>query len=199
MPAADLGGLIFRWDEFTPTPLILGIFIGIFAADLMTGLIHWVCDSIGSSSTPLWGPALVKPFRDHHREPSKITQISLAENLGASSVAGCVVMALTWPILMGKYGVFLATFMSVFLAFTVWSNLFHRWSHIPLASRPKWMRYLQRVKIILDPSDHLIHHRKPHRVNYCILNGWANSITNRVPWSKLELFVQKLGIRVNFD
>ncbi len=132
--------LILHGDEISFVSLISGLLVGIFAADLMTGLIHWVCDSIGSSTTPVWGPALVRPFRDHHREPLQITKISLAENLGASAVAGCLGIAVAWPILIVEFGAFLAIFMWCFLGFTVWSNLFHRWSHIPLALRPGWMR-----------------------------------------------------------
>jgi hypothetical protein len=36
-------------------------------------------------------------------------------------------------------------------------------------------------------------------VNYCILSGWGNALTNRVPWERLEGWLSRLGIRTNFD
>ncbi len=191
---------LFRSHEAISVPsLCFSMFIGIFFADLGSGLIHWVCDSIGSSQTPIWGPAIVKPFRDHHRDPLRITQISLVENLGASALAGCVAMALSVPVLVGEFGTLSAVAWISFLAFIVWSNLFHRWSHIPLSRRPRWMKSLQRAKLILDPKEHLLHHARPFRVNYCILNGWANAFTNRAPWERLEGWVSRLGISIHRD
>ena len=176
--------------------------VGYFAADFLSGLIHWACDSFGDSNTPLWGPLLVAPFRRHHRTPTEITRISLLENLGASALAGVAVLLLwsphTSPAAMpvGVLGRYVGLWC---ITFAVLSNLFHRWAHMPKARRPGWMLRLQSWRLILDPHAHALHHRKPHRTHYCILSGWANPLSNRVPWARLESGLARLGIRTNFD
>jgi hypothetical protein len=168
-----------------------------YLADLMTGLIHWVCDSFGSETTPIWGPMLVGPFRRHHRDPFAITRISLAENLGASAIAGGIILFFIRPD-HHSYG-FLWHLWLWFLLFSFLSNLFHRWSHWPGAEKPKWLLFLQRYHLVLPSEAHRVHHRPPFRKNYCILSGWANGLTNRIPWARVEAFLLRLGIPTNFD
>ena len=175
-----------------------------YLADLFSGLVHWVCDSFGSSTTPLWGPMLVKPFRDHHRDPLQITRISLVENLGASAIAGTLVFWLSFPLLFpvqrtGGPWLFGYWLWSYFLVFSVLSNLLHRWSHFPATKKPRWMVALQRVHLILNHEAHGVHHRKPHRKNYCISCGWANGLTNNIPWGTIEKGLSYVGITTNFD
>jgi ubiquitin-conjugating enzyme E2 variant len=176
--------------------------IGYYCADLLSGLIHWICDSFGDAHTPLWGPMLVAPFRRHHQAPGDITRISLTENLGSSAIAGALVLCLWAPqALPAPSGVeMLERFTGLWcIGFAVLSNRFHRWAHLPTARRPRWMRRLQHWRILLPPQEHALHHRKPHRGNYCILSGWANPLCNRVPWAFVEAGLACVGIRTNFD
>jgi len=188
------------------TPVLLwcalALPLGYYCADLLSGLIHWVCDSFGDAHTPLWGPLLVGPFRRHHQTPADITQISLTENLGASAIAGAAVIWLWAPQALGLSSAaeLLGRYTGLWcIAFAVLSNRFHRWAHLPLARRPRWMYLLQQWRILLRPQDHALHHRKPHRVNYCILSGWANPLCNRVPWARVEGWLARVGIPTNFD
>ena len=180
----------------------LALPVGYFCADFLTGVIHWMCDSFGNAQTPLWGPLLVAPFRRHHAAPGDITRISLAENLGASAIAGAAVLWLWSPQALRPDDTlqrFAALVGLWVIAFAVLSNLFHRWAHLPLAAKPRWMRRLQQWRVLLPAHDHALHHRKPHRVNYCILSGWANPLSNRVPWQRLEGWLARLGLPTNFD
>ncbi|HYX39731.1 MAG TPA: fatty acid desaturase CarF family protein [Oligoflexus sp.] len=177
--------------------MILALPCAYYLADLFTGLVHWVCDSFGCETTPLWGPMLVGPFRRHHRDPLEITRISLIENLGASAIAGSVVLALIHP-QKGDQG-FLWHLWLWFLFFGFLSNLFHRWSHWPRTHKPRWLVLLQNMRLVLPSEAHLVHHRPPFRVNYCILCGWANGLTNRVPWARIEAVLLRLGLPTNFD
>lgn len=192
--------------QHAPTQAALLSFLSLplayFCADFLTGVIHWVCDSFGDADTPLWGPMLVGPFRRHHRDPLEITRISLAENLGASCIAGLLALWAFFPskpIGLSVTYLLLLHFWLWLIVFAVLSNLFHRWSHLPIARKPRWMRALQERHLLLNTQDHLVHHRKPHRVNYCILSGWANPVSNRVPWSRLEAALARIGIPTNFN
>jgi len=44
---------------------------GWLAADLLSGMVHWALDSFGSVRTPLVGPALIRPFREHHADAAR--------------------------------------------------------------------------------------------------------------------------------
>ena len=207
MVFVGLAGAAFRQllQPLTLDALCFSLFalpLAYFAADLLSGLIHWVCDSFGCGATPIWGPLLVAPFRRHHHSPLQITQISLAENLGSSAIAGSLVLGFTLPPPAGSLAGTQAFFWHLwlwFIVFGVVSNLFHRWSHLPAAHKPHWMQVLQRWGLILNSQEHLRHHQRPYRINYCILCGWANALTNRVPWSRLESALALLGIKTNFD
>lgn len=179
--------------------LLASLPLGYYLADLLSGLIHWVCDSFGNEHTPLWGPLLVGPFRRHHRDPLQITRISLLENLGASALAGLAVLWLWSPSAAADLPARLWQWTTLaMIVFAVLSNLFHRWSHLPVACRPAWMRWAQRHRLLLCSREHAQHHRRPHRVNYCILSGWANPLSNRLPWARIEAGLARLGIKTCF-
>jgi ubiquitin-conjugating enzyme E2 variant len=146
---------------------------------------------------------LVKPFRDHHRDPLQITRISLLENLGASAIVGTLVfwsgLALFLPIPGTGPPLWGCWLWSYFLVFSVFSNLLHRWAHFPSARKPRWMAGMQKCRLILNNEAHGVHHRKPYRRNYCIASGWANGLTNVIPWGAFEKVLSYVGIPTNFD
>ena len=182
--------------------MVVALPLAFYLADLLTGMIHWVCDSFGSAETPVWGPMLVGPFRRHHKDPLEITRITLAENLGSSSIAGFIALML-YPAVPVAGDSWMDLFRShLWLAvsvFAVVSNLFHRWSHIPASRRPLWLSILQKYALVLPSHEHLVHHARPYRVNYCILCGWANPLTNWIPWSRIEAVLARIGIPTNFE
>ena len=49
---------------YLPPALIAGWLL----ADLFSGLVHWALDSFGSVRTPIFGPAFIRPFREHHAD-----------------------------------------------------------------------------------------------------------------------------------
>jgi len=134
--------------------------------------------------------------------PLDITRISLLENLGASALVGALVLWLWSPERQWQDSLaaqLLQYFWLWMVIFAVLSNLFHRWPHIPHKSKPPWMLRLQEWHLILDTREHLAHHHRPYRVNYCILCGWANPLSNRVPWHRLEAALARVGIPTHFD
>ncbi len=169
------------------------LLLGFFLADWFSGIVHWMCDRLGSPETPVWG-IIAGPFRDHHDDPLKITTIPLSENLGYSAIAGCLLFWITFPFM--KAFPIAGWVWFWFMEFALLSNLFHRWSHFPEIRKPAWMKKLQQAGILLPPDVHLAHHKKPFRINYCILSGWANSVTNRTPWKLLERALARIGVTI---
>ena len=196
----------FRLAHSEPGPAfgltLLALPIAYYAADLLTGVIHWACDTLGTSTTPIWGPMLVASFRRHHRAPLDISKISLLENLGASAIAGTLVLLLWSPQLDAdsSWAIHLAQQVALWtIGFAVLSNLLHRWAHWPPHAKPRWMLHLQKWGLILRPENHWAHHKQPYETNYCILCGWANPLCNRLPWRRLEEGLRGLGLRTSID
>ena len=68
LACGGLGAVHFLWlfssVEFeTLVPVLLGLVLGIAAADWVTGAVHWACDTWGSERTP-W---LLGPRSGHER------------------------------------------------------------------------------------------------------------------------------------
>ena len=59
-----------------------GALLGYLAGDLMSGVVHWFCDTFFEEDTPLIGRVLILPFREHHRDPLAMTRHGFAEIAG---------------------------------------------------------------------------------------------------------------------
>lgn len=177
--AASDGG----WAAFVP-----GLLVGILAADLLTGLIHWACDTWGDERTPWLGPHLIRSFREHHRAPRAMLEHDWVEvNREAATAATVAFVLLTFqaPREMLEGHVFAYAFLWALISFSALANQLHWWAHCRRPAR--LVRALQRSGLILSNSRHARHHRAPHNRAYCISTGWLNPALDAVRfWRALE-------------
>jgi hypothetical protein len=171
-----------------PLALVMGDFVG--------GLVHWAADTYFSEDTPVVGPALIKPFRQHHIFPRDIcthTFVSIVGNVCILAVPLLVLcLYLLW---VSQHGLlaFAILCTSLMVAATVATNVFHKWAHQEKPSAG--VRWLQRTRLILEPTHHQVHHTEPFEKHYCITNGWLNPLLNQIGFfRKLEAFLRFLGI-----
>lgn len=187
----------------TPTLWIaapIGILAGYLVADFLAGTVHWLADRYFDPHTPILGPMLIAPFREHHHDPMSISRHDFFEVSGNSALVSLplplALFALpaesTLPISM------LAIFgLSLSLA-AVATNLFHGWAHAE--SPPRFSRWLQRLGLILTPERHALHHNAGinhagsrsttattamaklggHDRAYCVTSGWLNPLLDRI-------------------
>jgi ubiquitin-conjugating enzyme E2 variant len=163
-------------------PALAGVAaLGWLASDAATGLVHWIGDRCFEETTPLLGPLLIQPFREHHRDPLAITRHGFCEVNGSNALAMCPLLALSLP-LGAHFGVSLLP--SLVLAFVAAlagavsaTNQLHCWAHAPHAPRP--VRWLQRRRLVLSPAAHALHHRGAHDRAFCVTSGWLNAWLDR--------------------
>jgi len=192
--AAHALDLLAQLDRPRAAPAAAGLVLGVLAADALSGLVHWACDTWGDERTPWLGPGLIRFFREHHRDPEAILAhdwiVVNREPAGATSAA----LLLLWlpPAQAALEGQLLAQgFLCSFAAFAASANQIHRFAH---AERPpRAVRLAQRLGLVLSAGRHARHHRAPHRSDYCIATGWLNPFLDRTGfWRRLERSITRL-------
>jgi plasmanylethanolamine desaturase len=157
--------------------LAAGAFVGYLLADLLSGTVHWFCDSFFSPDTPLIGRLMIYPFRDHHDHPDAIIRYRFLEQ-------DCTnYMILVPPLLIAWWSVtpdaatggivFLYGLLLGFAVGSFGTNLFHKWAHAKHV--PHGVRWFQRRGLILSPEAHQRHH-DAYTHGFCVTNGWMNRV-----------------------
>ena len=199
--AAALTAVSFARIEALPPlvwfPLLaLAVVAGWAFADFGSGLVHFACDRFGREDTPLLGPAVIRPFREHHRDPSEITTHGFVELSGNNALALTPLLAASGG-LAPSFGEALlpsAAFSWLISAslglFT--TNQIHRWAH--MTGPPRIARALRRLRLAISAEAHARHHTGAHDVAFCITSDWCNAWLDRARvWARIERAVRALA------
>lgn len=168
---------VARW------PLAISVVGGYLMSDFLSGMAHWIGDTVGDETTPFIGQNFVTPFRLHHRDPKDITRHDFIETNGNSSIASLpalVTLLFITPRTANAFH-YLCLTATIAALFVFLTNQFHKWAHEDRP--PQVARWLQRTRLILSPEHHDIHHAPPHDKYYCITAGWLNP-----PLTRLRFF-----------
>jgi hypothetical protein len=174
-------------------PGLLGALVGFLLADFVSGLVHWLADRYFDPRTPILGPALIAPFREHHEDALAMTRHDFFEVSGNNALV-------TLPLALGLIVFFptpetgtpisahpvalsaLAAGVLSFGFFVITTNQFHCWAHA--RRRPALVTRLQRAGLVLSPERHRAHHRKAHDCGYCVTSGWMNPVLDGIGFFK---------------
>ncbi|UJR36875.1 hypothetical protein I4U23_029588 [Adineta vaga] len=181
-----------NWYLIIPSALL-----GISTADLASGIVHWGADTWGSVDMPFIGRNFLRPFREHHIDPTSITRHDFIETNGDNFA----VIIPYFLYMAYKFTFFSETdirrsynfevYMFLLAIFVSMTNQFHKWSHTYFGL-PSYIVFLQRYHIILPRKHHRIHHVVPHDTYFCITTGWLNRPLEMIQfWSCLEAIVEK--------
>lgn len=163
--------------------------VGWLLADLLSGLVHWAGDTLGSERTPVLGPSFIAPFREHHDDPQAMVAHGTVELVGSTAllalpslvpVTHLVAFEGRGSLRLALGGVLLATLLGV-----VVTNLVHRWAHMDRP--PAVAALLQRTGLILTPARHERHHTAPFDGWFCISSGLLDGLLMRIGlWERLN-------------
>jgi ubiquitin-conjugating enzyme E2 variant len=174
--------------------LAAGLLLGYLGADLASGAVHWICDTFFSEDTPLVGPMVIRPFRDHHRHPARIAEYRLLEQDGTNYLILLLPLYLAasggGPAVERTGSVLAHAALLGFSVGSLGTNLFHKWAHADRV--PPGVRWLQRSGLILSPRRHAVHHRS-YTGGYCVTSGWLNPLLDRIDlFGRVERGVRRL-------
>ncbi|CAG5086625.1 Oidioi.mRNA.OKI2018_I69.PAR.g11288.t1.cds [Oikopleura dioica] len=185
-----------NWDTSFLIKNVFAVITGIVIADFFSGLVHWGADTYFSVDTPVLGPALIRPFREHHIDATAMCQHDFVETnadtfslmIPTLSISFFNFMMGNKPDIDGAFDLMHLT-MAVFVGFT---NEFHKLSHTHRGVS-SFVRFLQKCWLILPPNHHRIHHVRPHSNYYCITVGWLDPLFEHIQfWRKVEKVIFNL-------
>jgi plasmanylethanolamine desaturase len=185
--AAVTGALAVRllsapWQAPQLLHIVLGAGVGYILADIVSGVVHWFCDTFFHEDTPVIGRAFIHPFREHHIDPLAITRHDFLEVNGNNCLAMLPLLLAVWVFGAPSAGEAIPAlfWQSTALGFalaTFATNQFHKWAHQERPSAA--VRWLQSTGLVLSPAHHRQHHSAPYRQAFCITAGWLDPLLDR--------------------
>lgn len=156
--------------------------VGILLSDWISGFVHWMFDSWGSVDTPVVGRLAIRTFRHHHVDQKAITTHDFVEtnghNIALTNIYSVIGLLVVDPPNATLFGTFVGMSLVFATFFTAFTSQIHKWAHMDRP--PRVVRFLQRMRIILSPEHHAVHHSAPYHKNYCITVGWMNGVLHAI-------------------
>ncbi|MGI3184667.1 fatty acid desaturase CarF family protein [Nioella aestuarii] len=123
----------------------------------------------------------MKPNMVHHDKPNYMITIPWYINNIANVVGAALFAFIIWLFLGFSWQ------LVVFFFFGVWTQQVHRFQHCPSVRLPRFVKFLQKYRVIQDARHHWVHHTDQHTSHYCILTPWLNPVLDRLGfWRGME-------------
>ncbi len=117
---------------------------------------HWFADTCGHPDWFLVGPALIRPFREHHDDPTSITRHDFIETNGSLMLVGSGLLALQ---VFSIQNYSLQIFVFALASLVAFTNQIHKCAHLEVT--PDWFARLAEFGLVLSPQHHRLHHVGP--------------------------------------
>jgi plasmanylethanolamine desaturase len=159
------------------------VIVGVLLADFLSGLAHWLEDSYFTPATPLLGHTIAKNVQ-HHFQPALFVANPWLVTIRSSLVCAILVGLSLWSV----DG--LGWWSGSGLGIAVFANQVHKWAHMPSASVPKMVRWLQGSGVLQTSEHHAVHHAGRKDSRYCVVTNVLNPVLDTVKlWRFLEWLI----------
>ena len=143
--------------------------------------------------------AFIRPFREHHIDPTAITRHDVIETNGDNCLltlpflAYMVFKHLTFDPVALRRNCAWDWYICLLAIFVTLTNQIHKWSHTYFGL-PYWVELLQHYRPILPRPHQRIDHVAPHETNFCITTGWLNYPLEVIKfWPTLEWIIETVS------
>ena len=152
-------------------------------------MVHWATDTWFSEKQ--FG-RLIAIAREHHTHPSHILGYRFLENATLGSAPSALLIGpLAIVIAFLPRTEFLYAVMILFLLIsltllfgTSLHNIGHRKVRSPV------LKLAQKLRLVITPAYHHVHHSGNQTTRYCTVNGWANPLLDRLGfWRAAERLI----------
>ncbi len=173
--------------------ILIQIILGLIAADILTGMFHWIEDRYFSYNSSNWIIRMIaRDNHMHHYFPRATLASSYAETCMIPIIIVTIIMLLfiaMFPNLFYEYFYF---FITLYIGASV-ANLFHYWSHQRKCETIPIIGFLQESGLLCNHSYHSIHHINSTE-KYCVIFRFNNYLLDSINfWSWLEYIVEIIG------
>lgn len=168
----------------------LKVFGGLYLADFISGIIHWLEDRYGNPDWPIIGHTIRENQKHHHTPRSFLGGTLWTRNREVWAI-GAGFLALFWAV--GWLNLF--TISAV--VFGMFANEVHASAHRSPKENGRAITALQKTGLIQSHKHHAAHHRKGKDSHYCVLTNHVNPALERVQFFQtLERVIKWLTGRV---
>jgi len=182
--------------DFLPYMVIPAQAFGVYlAADLVTGIVHWLEDVFADETMPFIGRHVARTNIVHHHFPRYFIRLTWWQSSWLLCALAAVFLLIAWG-----FG-FLTWQAWLFALLSANANEIHKWAHRSRAENGRVISLLQRLRLIQTPPHHAQHHTDPKDCHYCTISNVLNPFLDRIGfWTDLERIVTStMGLRRRLD
>lgn len=173
---------------------LLKVLGGLWFADFISGVVHWLEDRYGNPEWPVIGHT-IRENQQHHFTPRSFLRGTLWTRNREVLAIGAAFLAAFWAFDM------LNAFTVSAVIFGVMSNEVHASAHRSPQENGRLITVLQKTGLLQSHRHHAAHHRKGKDTHFCVLTNHVNPVLERIRFFQtLEAIVTRLtGVRPRPD
>jgi len=167
----------------------------VFAAEFVSGIVHWFEDAYVREDTPLIGRLIGRPNTVHHHFPRYMTRHTWWQSSWDLVLLAAILVVGAWCFGLLTWQVWL------FAVLAANANEFHKWEHRTRKENGRAISFLQDIWILQSAKHHALHHTDPKNSHYCTVTNVLNPLLDGIRfWDGLEwLLARTIGLRRRED
>ncbi|MEZ5999790.1 fatty acid desaturase CarF family protein [Hyphomonas sp.] len=173
---------------------LLKVLGGLWFADFISGMVHWLEDRYGNPKWPIIGHT-IRENQQHHFTPRSFLKGTLWTRNREVLAIGAAFLGAFWA-----FDVLNAFTVSAVI-FGVLSNEVHASAHRSPQENGRVITALQKTGLLQSHRHHAAHHRKGKDTHFCVVTNHVNPVLERIRFFQtLEAIVKRItGVRPRPD